>query len=390
MNLCRPLEMRRTARWRDSFLCAFLSFALLPVNVPAQTQQKPDISVDVKLVNVIATVRDKKGDIVKNLTKDDFALTEDSRPQTITYFSQETDLPLTLGLLVDTSGSQRSVLDQERSASHTFVDQMIREDRDRAFLIHFDREVELLQDLTPSRTKLESALDLLNASDDNNGNGGQGGGLGGGQGGGPGRGGRGRGFSGGGTLLYDAIYLASNELMKNQKGRKALVILTDGVDHGSKESLETAIESAQRADTLVYCILFEGQDRGNYGGRHGGFGGPRIGMGGPGIGFPYSEMDSMGSSMTDPQGGGRYPREEGEDGKKVLEKIAGETGAHLFEVSKKLPIDKIYSQIEEELRNEYSIGYTPDKADSGYHKISVTMTKQKGLVVQARDGYYGN
>jgi len=188
-----------------------------------------------------------------------------------------------------------------------------------------------------------------------------------------------------GTLLYDAIYLASNELMKNQKGRKALIILTDGVDHGSKESLETAIESAQRADTLVYCILFEGEDHGDYG-RRGGFGGPRIGMGGPRIGYPFSTFDSM----MDPQGGGRYPREDGEDGKKVLERIAGETGAHLYEVSKKLPIDKIYSQIEEDLRNEYSIGYTPDKAESGYHKISVTMTKQKDLMVQAREGYYGS
>lgn len=358
-------------------LLCFLSVPETPLL--SQNQQRPDISVDVKLVNALATVRNKKGEIVRNLTKDDFVLDEDGRPQTIQYFSQESDLPLTLGLLVDTSMSQRRVLGQERTASYSFFDHMLREDKDKAFVIHFDHEVELLQDLTSSRKKLESSLELLDTPErDSSGGygGGQGGSGGGGPGGGGGRGHRGRG--GAGTLLYDAVYLASNDVMKEQQGRKALVVLTDGVDHGSKETLETAIESAQRADTLVYSILFSGDE-----GR-GGFGGPRMGGGGMG----------RGGGMGWPGGGGghqRYPQEESVDGKKVLERLSRETGAHMYEVSKKESIEEIYSRIEEELRNQYSIGYTPDRANpgTGYHKIHLTAT-QKDLVVQTRDGYYSD
>ena len=329
---------------------------------PAKSQQKPDIAVESKLVNVLATVRDKHGAIVRNLTKDDFVLQEDGHPQAIQYFSQESNLPLTLGLLVDTSMSQRSVLGDERSASYTFLDHVLREDMDRAFLLHFDHEVELLQDLTSSRQKLESSLQLIDKPNQDNSNGG----------GGSRSHGSGRGSMGAGTLLYDAVYLGSNELMKKQQGRKAMIILSDGVDHGSKESLTEAIESAQRADTLVYSIYFTGEE----GNRGGGFGGPRIGMGGP--------MGGGGGHG----GHGRYPQESRVDGKKILEQISKETGARMFEVSKKLPIDQIYAQIEEELRNQYSLGYTPG-ADSarGYHKLELT-AKPKDLAVQARDGYY--
>ncbi len=316
----------------------------------SRSQQQPTISVDVKVVNVLASVRDKHGAVVHNLGKDDFVLEEDGHPQDIRYFSKESDLPLTLGLLVDTSLSQRRVLDQEKSASYTFLDQMLRQDKDLAFIIHFDFEVELLQDLTSSHQKLESALRLLETPDISRqvSRGGQ-----------PGQRRR-----GGGTLLYDAVYLASDELMKKQQGRKALIILTDGVDTGSRLSLETAIESAQRADTIVYCILFKDDDA--YG-RFGGFGFPGGGR----------------------RGRGRFPQESLPDGKKVLEKIAKQTGARLFEVSGKQPITEIYREIQEELRNQYSLGYTPDKATarSGYHKIHLA-TKQKDLSVQARDGYY--
>jgi VWFA-related protein len=173
-------------------------------------------------------------------------------------------------------------------------------------------------------------------------------------------------------LLYDAVYLASNELMKKQQGRKALIVLSDGVDRGSKETLASAVEAAQRADTLVYSILFA--DEQGYG-SGGGYGGR--GMGG---------MGGMGR-----HGGGRggYPQQMRPDGKKILKRISEETGARLFEVSKKQPIEQIYDRIQEELRNQYSLGYTPDRADAGagYHKIRL-MTKQKDLTVQARDGYY--
>ena len=288
-------------------------------------------------------------------------LEEDGRPQTIAYFAHETDLPLTLGLLVDTSLSQRRVLDQERSASSTFLDQVLRVNKDQAFVIHFDREVELLQDLTSSRQKLQAALGLLQMPQPN-------------QEGGSNTPGSGRraGRGGGGTLLYDAVYLASNELMKKQQGRKALIVLSDGVDRGSKETLASAVEAAQRADTLVYSILFA--DEQGYG-RGGGWGGG--GMGG------------MGGMGRHGGGRGRYPQEARPDGKKILERISKETGARLFEVSKKQPIEQIYDRIQEELRNQYSLGYTPDRTDAGagYHKIHLA-TKQKDLTVQARDGYY--
>jgi len=342
----------------------------------SQTGPQTTIPVEVKVVNVLATVRKKKGEIVRNLTKDDFTLEEDGRPQTIRYFTQETDLPLTLGLLVDTSGSQRRVLDQEESASSSFLDQVLRVDKDKAFVIHFDREVELLQDFTSSRLKLDAALQSLKISEPQlNRQGGQGDGsdssdsqsY-------PQQGSHRRGGWGGGTLLYDAVYLASNEMMAKQQGRKALIVLSDGVDRGSKETLASAIEAAQRADTLVYSVLFKAEQE--YG--NGGFGGR--GMGGRG---------GMGGMGRRGGGGGRYPQESRPDGKKILERISKETGGRLFEVSKKEPIEQIYDSMQEELRNQYSLGYTPNPPGTGpgYHKITLT-TKQSDLVVQTRDGYY--
>jgi VWFA-related protein len=357
---------------------------------PAESKQPPStLSVSVKVVNVPATVRDKHGKIVSDLGKDDFILEEDGRPQTIHYFAHDTDLPLTLGLLVDTSMSQRRVLEDERHASYTFLNDMLKQSKDVAFIIHFDHEVELLQDLTSSREKLESALQAMqtpqfsNTSQQSGGQSGNSGNNGGANGNGNpngggnypqgGRGGRGRGgrgFNGGGTLLYDAAYLASDELMKKQQGRKALIVLSDGVDRGSKVGLETAIETAQKSDTVVYSILFkdeeENYNRPSYGGR-GGYGG---GMGRRG-------------------GGQRYPQESRPDGKKILERISKETGGRLFEVSKKEPIDKIYEAIAEDLRNQYNLGYTPDQpsAEGSFHKIMLK-TKKKDLTVQARDGYY--
>jgi VWFA-related protein len=333
---------------------------------PQEGQQK--IAVEVKTVSVLATVRDKHGKIIPNLTKDDFQLDEDGRPQTINYFAHESDLPLRLGLLVDTSLSQRKVLDQERSASYSFLDQLLRQDKDLAFVIHFDKEVELLQEFTPSRPKLQEALQKLSTPQFEGGGGSNsGGGGGGGSGGGRGRGGR---MRGGGTLLYDAIFLASDELMSKQQGRKALIILSDGVDHGSKETLAEAIATAQRADTIVYSILFADEEEN---GRRGGFG-----MGGP-----------MGGGRGGRGGGSRYPRQEDRpDGKKILEQIPKETGGRLFKVSKKDTVDKIYAEIEEDLRNQYSLAYTPDKGNTvGYHKIHL-VAKPKDLIVQARDGYY--
>ena len=370
------LSFNRLAAWS-----AIVALASCPAI--AQSTRQPDsansanqpmttVSVQVKVVNVLATVRDKHGKIVNGLTKDDFTLSEDGRPQAIKYFARETDLPLTLGMLVDTSLSQRRVLSEERDASESFLAQILREEQDKAFVIHFDREVELLQDLTASHEQLHAALESLATPQFTRTSGG---------GGGPGPG-SGRGSRGGGTLLYDAVYLASDELMQKQPGRKALIVLSDGVDMGSKESLDVAIESAQRANTIVYSILFKDDDA--YGNR-GGFG--RTGISIPEMGGPGMGRGGMGGPS---RGGRRYPQEHA-DGKKVLERISKETGGRLFEVSRKEAVNQIYSQIEEELRNQYNLGYTPDRANtdsSGYHKIEVA-TKKKDLAVQARDGYYG-
>jgi VWFA-related protein len=379
----------------------FSHFAVQAQNQPAPSQpasgetspgaKTPTLSVDAKVVVLPVTVRDKHEQIVRNLTKDDFELQQDSRPQTIRYFTQETNLPLTLGLLVDTSMSQRNVLDQERSASKTFLDEMVT-NKDRAFVVHFDREVELLQDLTADHGKLESALQLIQPSSENRETS-----VGGDQDGsaGPSR-------RRAGTLLYDAIFLASDELMKKQTGRKALVVLSDGVDRGSKESLASAIEAAQRADTIVYSVYFadKGRGEGNSpfehrrgmggqypdeypgqypGGYPGGYPGRYPGGGYPGGGYPGGYP---------PSGGGSQQTHI--DGKKMLEQISRETGGRLFEISKKETVDNVYKEIAEELRTQYMMGYTPEKSDvEGYHTITLT-TKKKDLTVQTRAGYYAD
>lgn len=330
-------------------------------------------SANVNVVNVLATVRDKDGKIVSDLTRNDFTLLEDGRPQAIRYFTRQSDLPMVVGLLVDTSGSERRMLGTEREATRAFLEQVLRPEKDKAFLIHFDHDVELLEDVTSSRERLEKALELLQSSSprlqrhDNfsAGGGGQGwpGADGGGWPGGQGRGReRGGGWPGGqgrsahmGTAFYDAVYLASDEVMKKQTGRKALILLTDGEDNGSKISLAEAISSCERAETLAYSI--------------------RI-------------ADEEGASIRGFGGHGRGGIER-TDGKKILQQISRSTGGAYFEVSKKKSVDQIYSQIEEELRNQYSLGYSSDRpaSDTGFRKIALTVNR-KGLSIQSRDGYY--
>ena len=340
------------------------------------------MKVNVKVVTMAVTVRDKHGAIVPNLTKDEFALTEDGRPQTIKYFNHDTNLPLNLGLLVDTSMSQRKVLDDERTASQHFLDQMLTDAKDKAFLVQFEREVDLLEDLTSDKNKLRAAIDQLGApqfqrggSNDDSAGGDSGQGSGGHR-------------YGGGTLLYDSIYLASNEVMKQPQGRKAIVLLTDGVDRGSKESINGAIEAAQRANTVVYAIYYKGEEGHNSGGSPGGGypGGGHHGGGYPGGGYPGGGYPSGGRGGQRPQ-----QQESHVDGKKILEQICGQTGGRMFEVTKKETADQIYTTIAEEMRSQYMLGYTPDKqsTDSGYHKIALTAAK-KDLVVQTREGYYSD
>jgi VWFA-related protein len=273
--------------------------------------------------------------------------------------------------MVDTSGSQARVLDKERSASFKFFDQILRPDRDLAFVIHFDFEIELLQDLTASARTLEKALDLLQVGQPpRQQTQTQGAGY-------PQGGGRGRQRSGG-TKMYDAILLASEDLMGKQKGRKALVLLTDGVDTGSKVTLHQAIAAAQKADTLVYSVLFsDPSSYANYG-SPGGYGGGGMGRRGRGMPMP----------MPVPRGG----EQELPDGRKVLQQIAQETGGRFYVVTFLRSLDQIFADIEEDLRNQYNIGFTPDQtAEQGaYRHIQLTAktAKKKDLVVQTRDGYY--
>ena len=350
------------------------------------------------MVFIPTVVRDKKGALVNDLKKEDFSLQVDGQPQAISYFDHETDAPLTIGLLVDVSTSMQKETDSERTASQSFLDTILgpssgNRGADKAFVVQFAKQVELLQDVTDAKPRLQRALKELGTSspsfhvaDDTTAD--------------PNTDSEGRYIRHGGTALYDAIYLSGDEVMSKQAGkRRVLIVLTDGVDRGSKEALGDAIEAAQRADTIVYGIYVKGaqprQENWNRAGeRRGGYGGGYPG-GYPGGGYPGGGYPGGGY----PQGGGQNPRPSGGDhkpyvdGKHVLERICGETGGRVFEVSKRESIDDIYRQIGEELRAQYRLGFTPsgDATKDKYHQISLGLTgddAKKRMDVQARDGYY--
>jgi len=291
--------------------------ALLLTSAVLRAQDDPVFKLDVKVVNILANVLSKNHEIINTLAKDDFTVLENGRPQTISYFARQSDLPITIGLLVDTSMSQRRVLDAERGASFRFIDQVLRENKDHFFILQFDMNVQFRQPLTTSRRELDAALAFVETPTRNQ--------L--------------RNQSGGGTLLFDAVVTASKDVMKTQQGRKALIVLSDGEDFGSDSSLSSAIEEAQRADTLIYAILF-------------------------------SDSNSA-------------------EGRRAMMRMARETGAGFFEVTKKLNIEQVFDLIQDELRSQYSLGYVSDVPVriSEFRKIQLT-TKQKGLIVQARDRYW--
>src|ERR1700733_11229188 len=202
--------------------------------IKAARAQDATFSSDVQVVNLFATVRNKNHEILRDLTKDDFQILENGHPQNIRYFTRESDLPLTIGLMVDTSMSQVKVLDAERGASLRFLDEVLRENKDHVFIMQFDLTVQPRQPLTGSRRDLSQSLAYVDTPTRNQ--------L--------------RSQYGGGTLLFDSIVDASNDIMKKQQGRKALIVLSDGGENGSDASLPDAIEAAQRAETLIYTILF--------------------------------------------------------------------------------------------------------------------------------------
>jgi VWFA-related protein len=299
-----------------------LHVSFLAIAATVWAQGVPTFMSSVNVVTLMATVRDHDGRFINSLMPDDFVLLEDGVPQKIRYFSRESDLPLTVGLLVDTSRSQTRVLDEESGASYKFLDQVLREGKDQAFIAHFDTRVETLQGLTSSRVKLASALQELQIPGEV------------------------------ATLLYSAIKDSSQNLMQNQTGRKALILLTDGVAYRDPTSIDIAIEFAQRADTMIYSIRFSDP-------------------------VPIGPLRAaFVASMK-------------EHGKLELERMAKETGGVSFGVTKKQPIEAIYSQIEEALRNQYSIGYTRSRSspDWKFHKIKLT-TRDNHLVVTTREGYY--
>jgi VWFA-related protein len=348
------------------------------------------LKIQAREVVLPVTVRDKHGALVTSLNIGDFALTEDSRPQVIKSFTRESNLPFRVGLLVDTSRSVSGALENERKAAGKFVDLMLPADpkaagaKDEGFLLHFDREVELLEDFTNSRDKLHHELDEMGptraAQSDTQG---------------PETSGddreRQRPSRGGGTQLYDAIYLSCGpDLMLPKDGRKALVVFSDGVDRGSKETLNDAVDAADRANVAVYTIYFKGEQEGGQnfgypgqGGRHGGMGGG--GYPGGGGGYPGGGGGYPGGGQRRGGGGG----ESSVDGKKIMEKIATRTGGRYFEAKGKDKLDEIYALIAEELRGQYLLTYTPDVVDNdgGFHKIALKANKDD-LQVVTREGYY--
>jgi VWFA-related protein len=212
-------------------------FLLSALPAALRAQDQPTFSIDVKVVNLLATVRGPRGELIRDLGKDDFTVLENDRPQTIRYFARETDLPLTLGLLIDTSLSQEHILDAERGASFRFIDQVLRERKDQIFVMQFDLSILVNQPLTDSRKLLEDALSFVGTPTN-------------------------RQLSqqtGGGTLLYEAVMRASRDIMAAQSNRKALIILSDGGENGSVATRPEAIDAALRADTLLYSIFFPGR-----------------------------------------------------------------------------------------------------------------------------------
>jgi VWFA-related protein len=319
---------------RRSFLLS--SCALVVQNQALAWQQGVTFSADVNLVNLLAVVRDEHGRFVKDLPESVFILEEDGRPQKIRHFSQESNLPLTLGLLLDTSASMTRVLDDEREAAHAFLKEVLRPDVDRAFLQQFDSSASVITALTSSRRKLDQGLNTISAEAVFARR-------------------RSGAHNGASTVLYDALRQATGQTMAPLQGRKAIILLSDGMDAGSRTSLPEAIEAAQRTETLVYTIHIYAEP-------------PDAAL------LPASTRAKIAASLA--------------KGKQVLERISLETGGASYESAKGQRLKEIFNAIQDELRNQYSLSYSPEATDSapGFRKISLK-TKQN-FAVQTRAGYF--
>ncbi len=304
-----------------------------PQNPPAKVEEPEEtFRVSVDVVNVFFNVKDKRGALILGLTKTDFEIYEDGKPQTIKYFSAESNQPLTLGLLLDTSPSVARVVDAEKDVGMAFLDNVLGP-KDLAFVINFNVNVELLQDFTNARDRLRRAFQRAKMNT-----------------GGPpviipGGGGNPVPTAGprGGTKLFDALYLAAHEKLATEVGRKAMIVITDGQDDGSYYDMRQAIEAAQKADAICYVLLLVD------------------------VGF-YGEMPYTGRGD--------------------MQKLAEQTGGRMIDVDKLEKLKPAFDQIAEELRSQYNLGYTPTNSarDGSFRKIEIkSVQKHK---VQARRGYY--
>ena len=318
-----------------------LTRAQQPPPPPDSSQQGEDqkpvttLKVEVNVVNLFFNVKDKHGALIPGLVKDDFQVFEDGKPQTVKYFSAESNEPLTLGILIDTSYSQNRVLPMEKEVGADFLQRVLTK-KDLAFVINFDVQVTLVQDFTNNLGELREALNStrINA-------GGVGGGI-------PGMG-QGPFPTQGtpkGTLLFDAVYLASQEKLANEVGRKAMILLTDGQDQGSQTRIKEAIEAAQKADTICYVLLIA--DRGFY----------------------------WGYSM-------------GYTGEGDMRQMAEQTGGRVISVGNKYEkLKQAFDEISNELRSQYNIGYVPTNSqrDGSFRKVEIKA--KQDYKIQSRRGYY--
>jgi VWFA-related protein len=285
--------------------------------------QGPIIKANVNLVNLFVTVRDKNKRIVTDLKQDDFKIAEDGQDQKIAFFSKEVTQPITLGLLMDTSGSEQYMLGAIQDGASSFLNRVMRKG-DEAMIMSFDLDVDLLSDFTDNRSELNRAIRKAQINTGGGGGGGTPGTL----------------PSGNkGTNFYDALYLACNEKLSTEAGRKAVVVLTDAEDNGSKVRVEEAIEAAQRTDTVVHILL-----------------------------------------VYDPHYGANAS---------IAKKITDETGGRMIVVNSEKHLQEAFDQISEELRSQYTLGYYPTNAarDGKFRKIKVDVSG-KDLKVLARKGYY--
>jgi Ca-activated chloride channel family protein len=318
----------RYAAWLAALICcgawstAAAQAPAAPQAAPADAEPTVTLHVTSRVVAISAVVKAKDGTPVQGLTRDDFSLKQDGKDQAIRYFSLADDLPLTFALLVDVSGSQRTFIGDTSLASDVFFRTILGRPQDRAMLVEFDAGLTQLMGLTNDPNRLHLALTSLGLRPEKQ----------------------------GATVLYDSVYAACNQVLNRIKGRKAIVLLTDGDDVGSRIKIDQAIEEAQKGNVQIYSVY-------------------------------YSIFDVGGRPMSRPGG----LQDEGLD---TLRRLSAATGGRVFHVAPGMGLQSIYRQIETDLRTQYELGYTPppDTAPGKFHKLELHV-KQKGDSVQAKSGF---